>query len=353
MKAEHDGNLLNVFRAVNPYSMWGVFAVLALLPVVVRNDYYVGVLIICLIYATLASSWNLMVGYAGILSFGHQAFYGLGAYFSALITMKCNLSPWLGLPLGGLFAGLLSLAIGFPCLRLRIAPYVAIATLAFSEILLAICKNWVSLTRGEMGLWGIRPFQDFSLLGYGPVVFSGGAKLPFYYLMLGIFIVTMLFIHFQMSSKAGLALKSIREDQEAAASLGVDITRYKLTAFLTGSFFAGVTGSFYAHYVSILAPDAVFGIGEMVEIVAITLIGGIGTFFGPTLGSFVLVIGLELLRGLSDYRLMIYGALLVILIIVMPHGFLAGLSQLAERAGSLVKAKNRPQGGSEISRLGD
>jgi len=324
-KENQDTHALKSFRAVDPRLLWVVIFVLALVPLVVRNEYYLNVLTICLIYATLATTWNLMVGYAGILSFGHQAFYGLGAYFSALITIKLNISPWLGLPLGGCFAGVLSLAIGFPCLRLRIAPYVAIATLAFSEIMLVICRNWVSLTRGEMGLWGIPPFPDFSLFGLVDTNFSGGAKLPYYYVMLAIFVLTMFFIYFQMNSRTGLALKSIREDQEASASLGVNITRYKLTAFVTSSFFAGMAGSFYGHYLSILEPGAVFGIGEMVEIVAITLIGGIGTFLGPTLGAFVLVIGLEALRGLEEYRMMIYGAILVILIITMPHGLLAGL----------------------------
>lgn len=339
----YQDRLLKTFRTANPYFMWVFSLVLALLPLVVKSEYYLSVLIIWLIYATLAVSWNLMVGYAGILSFGHQAFYGLGAYFSAIITMEFHLSPWIGIPLGGCFAALLSFVIGFPCLRLRIAPYIAIATLAFSEILLVICKNWVSLTRGEMGLSGIPPLQDFSLFGLLPVVFAGGAKVPYYYVMLGIFFITLLFIYFQASSKVGLAFKAMREEQDAAASLGVNITRYKLIAFLTGSFFAGVTGAFYAHYLSILAPDAVFGMGEMVEIVAITLIGGIGTFFGPILGAFVLVVGLEALRGLADYRLMIYGAVMVILIILMPNGLLAGFNHLLGKVrdfGVFRKARN-------------
>ena len=328
MDDQFDHRSLKVLRIISPNLIGGIFIILILLPLLIRNEYYINVLTICLIFATLASTWNLMVGYTGILSFGHQAFYGLGAYFSALLTMKLHLSPWLGLPLGGLFAGLLSLAIGFPCLRLRIAPYVAIATLAFSEILLVICKNWVSLTRGEMGLWGIPTFSDLVLLNLIPISFSKGAKIPYYYVMLTIFMVTMVFIYFQMNSKVGLALRSIREDQDAASSLGVNITRYKLTAFFTSSFFAGVTGSFYAHYIMILAPDSVFSVGEMVEIVAITLVGGIGTFLGPTLGAFALIIGLELLRGLKDYRLMIYGAMLVVVILLMPHGILAGIYQI-------------------------
>lgn len=336
----HDVNQWQkTLRAVDPRSMVILFLILALLPIFIRNEYYLNILTICLIYATLATTWNLLVGYTGILSFGHQAFYGLGAYFSAIITIKLQLSPWLGLLLGGCFAGFLSLAIGIPCLRLRIAPYVAIATLAFSEIMLVICRNWVSLTRGEMGLWGIPTFSDFSMLGLFDVKFSGGAKISYYYVMLAIFIITMVVIYFQLSTKIGIALKSIREDQDAAASLGVNITRYKLTAFITSSFFAGVTGSFYAHYLSIIEPGAVFSVAEMVEVVAITLVGGIGTFLGPTLGAFTLIIGLEALRMVADYRMMIYGATLVLLILLMPNGLLFGLTRLTVKISNMFRSK--------------
>ena len=331
------GKLILKLRVANPATLWGTFVLLALLPLLIHNDYYLNILTICLIYAALASTWNLMVGYAGILSFGHQAFYGLGAYFSAIITIHSGISPWLGLPLGGLFAALLSLAIGIPCLRLRIAPYIAIATLAFSEILLVVCKNWVSLTRGEMGLSGIPPLTGFRLGDFFAVNFGGGSKVPNYYVMLGIYILAMLTMYWLMNSKVGLALKSLREDQDAAASLGVDITRYKLIAFLISSFFAGVTGAFYAHYLSILAPDSVFSVGEMVEVVAITLVGGIGTFLGPTLGAFTLIVGLELLRGLEDYRFMIYGAMLVIVVLLLPNGLLMGFQTSVTRIKGLFQ----------------
>jgi branched-chain amino acid transport system permease protein len=329
--------LLIRLRVTHPTTLWGVFALLALLPLIIHNDYYLNILTICLIYAALASTWNLMVGYAGILSFGHQAFYGLGAYFSAIITIHLGVSPWLGLPLGGLFAAFFSLAIGIPCLRLRIAPYIAIATLAFSEILLVVCKNWVSLTRGEMGLSGIPPLTGFNLGDFLTVNFGSGSKIPNYYVMLGIYILAMLTMYWLMNSKVGLALKSLREDQDAAASLGVDVTRYKLIAFLVSSFFAGVTGAFYAHYLSILAPDSVFSVGEMVEVVAITLVGGIGTFLGPTLGAFTLIVGLELLRGLEDYRFMIYGAMLVIVVLLLPNGLLLGFHNSINRVRRLFQ----------------
>ena len=117
----------------------------------------------------------------------------------------------------------------------------------------------------------------------------------------------------------------------------MDVTRYKLIAFLVSSFFAGVTGAFYAHYLSILAPDSVFSVGEMVEVVAITLVGGIGTFLGPTLGAFTLIVGLELLRGLEDYRFMIYGAMLVIVVLLLPNGLLLGFHNSINRVRRLFQ----------------
>lgn len=337
MNKPFNTELLTHMRVTNPASMWVVFGLLAVLPLFVRNDYYISIITLCLIYATMASTWNLMVGYAGILSFGHQAFYGLGAYFSALITIHLGLSPWLGLPLGGLFAAILSLAIGLPCLRLRIAPYIAIATLAFSEILLVVCKNWVSLTRGEMGLSGIPPLSGWHWGDWFTVNFGGGGKLPSFYVMLGIYIVSMLAMYWIMNSKVGLALKSLREDQDAAASLGIDITRYKIIVFLVSSFFAGVTGAFYAYYISILSPESAFGVTEMVEIVAITLVGGIGTFLGPTVGAFSLIVGLELLRAVEDYRFMIYGITLVLVVLLLPNGLLMGFQQTFARLKTILR----------------
>ncbi|MBW2021844.1 MAG: branched-chain amino acid ABC transporter permease [Deltaproteobacteria bacterium] len=331
MVRDTSNKLLGIARDADPRWIAGLVCLLAALPIFIRNDYHLSVMILCLIDASLAVTWNLMVGYTGILSFGHQAFYGLGAYLSGLLAIKLNISPWLGLPLGGCFAALLSLGIGLPCLRLRIAPYVAIATLAFSEIMLVISRNWVSLTRGEMGLSGIPPLSDLSLFGSVKIPFSTGARIPYYYCILIIFLITMMSVYFILRSKMGLALKSVRENQDAAASLGVNVTQAKLTAFLVSSFFAGVVGSFYAHYVSVLAPGAVFGVGKMVEIVAITLVGGIGTFFGPVAGTFALVVGLEMLRGLEGYRLMVYGAALVAITLLMPNGLLTGLKTVYHR----------------------
>ena len=293
---------------------------LALFPLGVDDPYILNVLVISMISAVLTASWNLICGYTGIFTFGHQAFFGIGAYASALLAMKAGLSPWLGLLVGGGLAAVLSFLIGLPCLRLRAAPYIAIMTLAFSEIVRISCMNLVGLTRGEMGLWGIPNFPNIVLPAIGTVSFGGGSRVPSYYLMLAIFAITMGVLYFIVRSPAGLAFRSLRDSQEAAESLGVHVTYYKLLAFVISAFFAGMIGSFYAHYILILTPTSVFSIGTMVEIMAMALIGGLGTFLGPVVAAFGLTVGLEYLRFLGDYRFITYGIVLVVVVLFLSEG---------------------------------
>ena len=295
-------------------------AVLLALPLFIEDPYIMNIVILSLLFGVLACSWNLICGYTGIFTFGHQAFFGLGAYVSALLSMKMNLSPWLGLPVGGIAAALVGLLIGLPCLRLRAAPYIAITTLAFAEIARIVCMNLVGLTRGEMGLWGIPAFPDLTLPGGLEISFSGGDRTGYYYVILIVFVISAALIGWLMRSYVGLAFRAIREEQDAAVSLGIDRTKYKLLAFIISSFLAGVAGSFYAHYILILTPSSVFSVGVMSEIIAVVLVGGLGTFWGPIIGAFSLTVLLEYLRAFGEYRFMIYGALLVATIMFMPKG---------------------------------
>jgi branched-chain amino acid transport system permease protein len=300
--------------APGPVGLAGLL-VLALVPTLVRDPYITHVLVLSMLYAVLASSWNLLVGYVGIFSFGHQAFFGLGCYVSALLAMRAGIDPWLGLLVAGVSAAALGGFIALPTLRLRAAPYIAIATMGFAEIVRIVAQNLVDLTRGELGLWGIPPLTDI-----GSLSFAGGSRTPYYYAMFAIFAVTMVLLWRLVHSSFGLALVSIRESQDAAESLGVDLTRYKVAAFMISSFFAGVAGAFYAHYILILTPSSVLSIGVMVEIITVTMVGGLGTLLGPVAGAFVLTLALEQMRVLGDWRLLIYGAVLVGLIMFMPEG---------------------------------
>jgi branched-chain amino acid transport system permease protein len=289
--------------------------VLALLPLWLRDPYLTHVLVLSMMHAVLASSWNLLVGYGGIFSFGHQAFFGLGCYVSALLAMQAGVNPWLGLLVAGVSAAALGAFIALPTLRLRAAPYIAIATMGFAEITRIVAQNLVDLTRGELGLWGIPPLPDV-----GPLSFAGGNRTAYYYVILVLFTATLGALWYLVRSSFGLALVAVRESQDAAESLGVDLTRYKVAAFVISSFFAGVVGAFYAHYILILTPSSVLSVGVMVEIVAMTMVGGLGTLLGPVAGAFALTLALEQMRILGDWRLLIYGATLVGLIMFMPEG---------------------------------
>jgi branched-chain amino acid transport system permease protein len=291
-------------------------APLVIVPFVYPDAYFLSILVNAMILGALALSWNLMVGFAGIFSFGHQAFFGLGAYVSALTAIHFGLSPWLGLPVGGAVAAAVGLIIAVPCLRLRSAPYIAIATLGFAEICRITTMNLVDITRGELGLWGI------------PDLFAGGERVPYYFLILVILGLIMWSMAYIQSSPFGLALRALREGQDAAESLGVDITRAKIMAFAISSFMAGVVGAFYAHYLNILTPSSVMSKSVMVEIMAITLLGGLGTIIGPVLGAMGITMALEYMRGLGDLRLLIYGAALITVIIFIPGGLVPRFTAL-------------------------
>ncbi|AZU62547.1 branched-chain amino acid ABC transporter permease [Neobacillus mesonae] len=290
--------------------------VLAVIPLFMGN-YTLHILILSLIFAILALSWNLVVGYSGIFSFGHHAFFGIGAYVSAILSMKAGVSPWLGLIIAGVIAAIAGAFIGLPVLRLKAAPYIAILTLGFAEIVNLLISNLVDLTRGELGLSGIPQFTSI-----GPLAFNLANRINVYYLALIILALTIFVTTRLIKGPRGLALKSIRESQEAAESLGVNLTRNKLYVFTFSSFIAGVTGALFAHYVQVLTPSSVIGIDIMMEILVITVIGGLGTILGPVVGSFIVILGLEYLRFLGDYRLIIYGVVLVLVIMFMPDGIM-------------------------------
>jgi branched-chain amino acid transport system permease protein len=304
----------------NPAVLIGITVLLCIVPLFTQEAYFLHICILALLFGALASSWNLINGYAGIFTFGHQAFFGLGAYGSALMSMKLGLSPWLTMWIAGVLSAALGCFISMPVLRIRSVPHIAIMTLAFAEIVRIVCSNLTDFTRGELGLWGIPPFTSFTLPLIGPVTFDAAHKLGYYYVIVFLWLLIVGLTYWLLRNRFGFGLRAIRDSQIAAESLGLNLTRYKTLVFALSSMLAGVLGAFYAHYVLILTPSSALGIDIMIQIVAMTLIGGIGRLLGPTIGAFILTFGLEGLRGFGEYRMLIYGVLLVAIVMFLPKG---------------------------------
>jgi len=221
-------------------------------PLVIHSSYYQHLLIIIFIWVVIGSSWNLLAGYTGQVSFGHAIFFGVGAYTAGLMVTKLEISAWWGMLLGGPAGMLAGLFVGWVCFRLR-GPYFALATLAGSEISRLIATNWESLTDGMVGILIIQSFKS---------------KLPYYYISMALALACILTIQVIMNSKWGYYFVSIREDQDAAESLGINTTLYKNVSLLVSSFFTGMAGAFYMNYMAFIDPEVVFSL-HFISIMAI------------------------------------------------------------------------------------
>lgn len=296
---------------------------LLLFPIIFNNQYILHLVIIAFIWASVVSCWNLLAGYAGIFNLGQIGFFGVGAYSSALISMRLGISPWLSMVLGGLIAGFFSLLVGLPTLRLK-GVYVALVTLAFSEVLRFLDSNLEWLTGGEMSLWGIIP------------LFEGASKEYYYYAVLLIFAVTVSTIYFIVKSIYGSAIIAIKESELSSESLGINIKIVKLNLFFVSAFFTGIMGGFYAHYILLLSPT-LFRLSYMMDLFAMGIIGGTGTILGPIIGAFFVTFFLDLFRFIEGYRFMIYGSVLILIMIYRPKGIYSAILDLKNYLVTLKK----------------
>lgn len=285
-------------------------------PLVVPSPYVLHIMILCFISAIYVGSWNILFGYMGVYCFGQQAFFGIGAYASALLVVKAGAPIFVAVVAGGLVAVLSSLVVALPTLRLKGA-YVALVTLAFAEVVRIACSNWIEFTRGQLGL-SVPPF------------FAGGDRRAAYYLSVAFFLVATAIFHRLAHSSFGAVAIAIRDSQEAAESLGVNVAKYKLLAFVVSSFFTGIAGTLYAHYIQILTPE-VMALSNIVDVLVFGVFGGLGTVAGPVLGTFVLKFVAEYTRFLEEFRFVIYGLIIIFSIMFMPAGLVGKLSALARR----------------------
>ena len=295
--------------------------VVAVVPRILGDSYYISVLVFVGIYSIVTIGLSLLMGYAGQISLGHAAFFGIGAYTSGLLTTRCALSGWVALPAAIALAGLLAFLMGGPTLRLT-GHYLAMATLAFGVIVYIFFEAAVDLTGGPSGFGSI------------PRLSIGGWRirtdLHYYYLVWGVTLLVMILGLNTVHSRVGRALRSIHGSETAARAMGVNTARHKTRVFILSACLAALAGGFYAHYVTFISPST-FDFKFSVTLVTMVAVGGMSSLWGALAGTVLLAILPEHLRAFDNYYLLIYGGILIVIMMYVPQGFLVGLGELVER----------------------
>ncbi len=316
-------------RALRPEGLVVAVVGLALvLPLVMQNQYYLRVAISIIIHAMLALGLNLVLGYTGMFHFGQAAMFAIGAYTTALLTVRYHVGFPIAFASSMIFPVLASLLLGFPSLRVK-GPYLALVTFAFNEIVRVVATSWVNFTGGPMGIPGVPPPNLFGL-----VIDSNTG---FYYFGLVLLMLIYAGCSLVANSHFGRAFLAIREDDVAAASLGVNVGRYKVYAFLLSAIPAGIAGSFYASYLSFVGPTSFTG-DVSILVAEMVMIGGMASLPGSILGASILVIALEVLRGIAQFRNAFIGLTLILTLVYRPQGLLGTFSAAA---GSMLDAKSK------------
>ena len=296
----------------SPLFLLGLALAACALPTVLSNGYLVNVAIIALIYVVLASSLDIMMGWTGKFSFAHAAFFGIGAYTAAIMQRSLGTDLWVHLPAGMAAAAAFGVLLGLPSLRLQ-GHFLAIMSIAFQTIVYLTLAQWTEFTGGHYGL--------------SVAVTPGLSSLSaFYYVTLGCTLVALLFIWFLTHSRFGDALTAIRDDETLARTIGMNSNAIKIVAFAISSALAGGAGVLMAHHIRGVTPND-FTVMTSATIVAMVVLGGRGRFWGPVVGALTLIILPEVLSGVAEYKHILYGALLIFMIIVMPEGVVGALAR--------------------------
>jgi branched-chain amino acid transport system permease protein len=336
--------------------LWlAVLAALFLFPKFVDSPYALHIMILIFLSVIMGEAWNVIGGYTGQYSVGHAAYFGAGAYTTMILLQYRQVSPWYGALAGIAVALVVSLIIGSICFRLR-GPYFVLASIAVAEILRLTAMNLKDITNGAEGIL----ITEIPPLKFGETLITDFlTKVPFYYMGLVIAIITILVTWLMQNSKLGYYFQAIREDQDAAHSLGISLSLFKSSALAISAVFTSLAGSFYGIYIGFIDPPTVLALDISVQIVLICIIGGIGTIWGPVVGALVLVplsealrsnliaqgifklglaseesgVGIFLKEHLSHAHALIYGILVVVVILFMPDGVLGWAKKLAAKKG--------------------
>ena len=285
------------------------------------SSYQTNIMTTALIYVMLGLGLNIVVGLAGLLDLGYVAFYAVGAYSYALLNYHFGLGFWMILPVGALLGALFGILLGFPVLRLR-GDYLAIVTLGFGEIIRLILENWNAFSFGPSGIANIpRPGL------FGIRMTLGEATVYLYFLMIGLCLFTIFVVNRLQDSRIGRAWIALREDEVACQAMGIDKTRTKLTAFALGATWAGMVGVIFAAKTTFINP-ASFTFMESAMILSIVVLGGMGSIVGVIVGAFLLILTPEYLRAFTNYRMILFGTTMVLMMIFRPQGIVTNIRRI-------------------------
>ncbi len=311
-----------------------VVLVLAI-PVLMPNNYYMGLANLSLIYIIVAIGLNFIYGYTGYISFAQAGFFGIGAYTSALLAVDGHMSFWVTLPLSGLIAAVVGIMLGIPALKLS-GHYLAMCTIGFGIIVQMILQNWTAFTHGAQGIGGI---PGISL---GPLTIANPTQ--YYYFTLVFACLAALLSWTIENSNLGRSFKAVREDEIAASTSGINLTFTKVFSFALSALFAGLAGSLYAHMSSYISPDT-FSFDQSIIFFTMVLVGGAGTVWGPIVGAVLLTFIPELLRFLEEYYMALFGIGICLAMLFMPQGIVRLFAPDGKIAGwwsnSKFSAKNK------------
>ncbi|MBO9352664.1 branched-chain amino acid ABC transporter permease [Bordetella petrii] len=296
---------------------------LAAVPFLVQGSYIVSLLLLMLVYVILTTGLNLVTGFCGQFSFAQGAFFGIGAYTAGIMSRDLHTGFWVHLPAGMIITGLCGLLLGIPALRLK-GHFLAIVTIAFQTIVYLGLVQWTSFTGGQNGL-PVEPVGDVSL--FGAHLFTIDGLRANYWLILTATVVLVVIAERLVKSRLGREWVAVRDDEVLASAIGLNATRAKLTAFVASAAFAGAAGVLMAHYMGNIAPDD-YTIWISCTIVAMMIIGGKGSFYGPILGVALLTLLPEMLGDWARYRMLFFGVLLVLAIALMPEGIAGRVRKL-------------------------
>jgi branched-chain amino acid transport system permease protein len=321
---------------------WIAGAVVALaLPLLLGSPFFLHVCILVLLWTLLGAAWNVLGGFAGQVSFGHAALFGIGAYVTIILYLELGIAPWWGIPLAGLAAAIFSVPLGLICFRLR-GPYFSLATLAAAEIVRLVALNWESVTNGPVGFL-ITELPPVSVLGRAV---DWESKTPFYVVVAVLATSALAATASLKRSRLGAYLVAIRENEDAAEAVGIDTVRAKVLTLALSAFLAGAGGGFYAFYFRYVDPDAVLAISLSIEMVFIAVVGGLASVGGPLIGAiFLTAVGETMRDHFQVGHLIFYGLFMMVVIRFMPEGIWGRVYRLvARRRSAAPPAKPAPGG---------